>query len=292
MLKPKLENLEKERNKLLLQLEKREEKIKKLTRSYQETSHALKTAEQKVSAFRAQESTEKVTLVEKASSVNLNPSDLKKLFQRLEICRSLQDDLVTAYLPDGLTENLPQEVQDLVSEVKSNKSIVAFHCPMLFTLALVSPFPLENNRVNFGKSFDLDRLRLMLDTPVLIVAAHAGETLLGVALSNERFEERQIVKSTVKEKHTKGGWSQRRFERLRDEDIRQHADLVMERLVPLMKRYRPILSYAVVSGDPVLTKLVRPVLDLPVLDAKLGKFDQKRVDDILNEVYSFICYRR
>ena len=63
----------------------------------------------------------------------------------------------------------------------------------------------------------------MLEIPVLVISAHAGDTLIGIALSSGRFEVQEAVKSQVKEKHSKGGWSQKRFERLRDEDIRNHA---------------------------------------------------------------------
>ncbi len=69
--------------------------------------------------------------------------------------------------------------------------------------------------------------------------------------------------------------SQKRFYRRREEDIRQHADLVAERLESLLEGRRSIPAYAVVSGDPTLVKMIAPAIDLPILEAKIGRIDRK-----------------
>jgi len=180
----------------------------------------------------------------------------------------------------------------MAKRASSDRGVAIFSDPHLFTLALVPPFPLKKDEATWAGSFRTGPLREMLETPVLVVAAHAGETVLGVALGGEGFAEHAVVRSTVKEKHTKGGWSQKRFERLREEDIRQHADLVKERLPRLLESYRSIPAYAVVSGDPTLVKLIAPALDFPVLEAKTGRFNRNNPNELLEEVYGFICLRR
>ena len=97
-----------------------------------------------------------------------------------------------------------------------------------------------------------------METPVLVVSAHAGETFLGVALSREGFEAEEMVESSVMGKHSKGGWSQKRFERLREEEIKSHADLAAERLAALMDKYKTLLKYAVLSGDESLIRQIAP----------------------------------
>ena len=84
-----------------------------------------------------------------------------------------------------------------------------------------------------------------MNTPALIVSAHAGDTFLGVAMSRAGFEVMELVESQVKEKHSKGGWSQKRFERLREEDIKNHLDLILEKLAQLESKYGSIVKYAV-----------------------------------------------
>lgn len=298
-LRSRVAELEEENGSLSLQIERREDKIRKLTTAHQETSLALKAAEQRIAAVQDRDAGEgeRAKAATKERSPNsgrvLKPKEIERLLDRLEAIRSPQDDLLSAYIASGPTggEKLPPEVGEIVKRIDSDRGVAVFSDPFLFTIALVPPFPLKKDEVTWAGSFRTGPIREMLDTPVLVVAAHAGETLLGVALGREGFAEHAVVKSTVKEKHTKGGWSQKRFERLREEDIRQHADLVVERLPQILENYRSILVYAVVSGDPVLVKMIAPALDLPVLEAKTGRFDRKNPDELLEEVYGFVCLR-
>jgi len=296
-LRTRVKDLEEENGSLSLQIERREDKIRKLTSASQETSLALKAAEQRIAAVQEREEGkgERIEAAAKERSYSrvLKPKEIERLLDRLEACRSPQDDLLSAYIASGSAagQNLPIEVGDMVKRADSDRGVAIFSDPYLFTIALVPPFPLKNDESIWAGSFKTGPLREMLDTPVLVVAAHAGETLLGVALGGEGFAEHAVVKSTVKEKHTKGGWSQKRFERLREEDIRQHADLVGERLARLLEGYRSLPAYAVVSGDPALVKMIAPALDLPVLEAKTGRFDRKNPDELLEEIYGFISLR-
>jgi len=298
-LRSRVAELEEENGSLSLQIERREDKIRKLTSASQETSLALKAAEQRIAAVQARGDgkDERQGAAAKERSPNfsrvLKPKEIERLLDRLEACRSPREDLFTAYITPGSSagQKLPPDVGEIVKRTDSDRGVAVFSDSFFFTLALVPPFPLKKDEAVWAGSFRTDPLREMLDTPVLVVAAHAGETLLGVALGREGFAEHAVVKSTVKEKHTKGGWSQKRFERLREEDIRQHADLVVERLPRLLENYRSIPAYAVVSGDPALVKLIAPALDHPILEAKTGRFDRKKPDELLEEVYEFVCLR-
>jgi hypothetical protein len=290
--------LEEEKGSLKLQIERREEKIRKLTAASQETSIALKAAEQRIAALQERsvgegEGEEAETEGRSpGSSRLLKPREIERLLDRLDSISSPKDDLLSAYAARGSAGGkLPTEVNDLVKRAGSDRGIAVFSDPLLFTIALVPPFPIEEDEVTVAGSFKTGPVREMLDTPVLVVAAHAGETLLGVALGREGFAEHTVVKSTVKEKHTKGGWSQKRFERLREEDIRQHADLVAERLPQILEGYRSIPARAVVSGDPALVKMIAPAIDIPILETKMGRFDRKNPNELLEEVYGFVCLR-
>jgi hypothetical protein len=298
-LRSRVAELEEVKSSLQLQIERRDERIRKLTCAQQETSLALKAAEQKIAAFqeREEEKSEREGAATKESGPDssrvLKPRLAERLIERLEAVRSPRDDILSAYIASGSTarEGIPPEAADLVRRANSDRGVAVFSDPLLFTIALVPPFPLKKDEVRWGGSFQTGPLREMLETPVLVVAAHAGETLLGVALGREGFAEHVIVKSTVKEKHTKGGWSQKRFERLREEDIRQHADLVTEKLPSILEGYRSVPACAVVSGDPALVKLIAPAIDLPIQEAKIGRFDKKNPAELLEEVYGFVCLR-
>jgi hypothetical protein len=298
-LRSRVAELEEENGSLTLQIERRDDRIRKLTSAQQETSLALKAAEQRIAASQEREAgvgaKEEAAANDRSpdSSRVLKPRLAERLIERLEAVRSPRDDLLSAYIASGSNggESIPSGAADLVRRAYSDRGVAVFSDPLLFTIALVPPFPLKKDEVRWGGSFQTGPLREMLDTPVLVVAAHAGETLLGVALGGEGFAEHAIVKSTVKEKHTKGGWSQKRFERLREEDIRQHADLVAEKLPSILEGYRSVPARAVVSGDPALVKLIAPAIDLPIQEAKFARFDKKNPAELLEEVYGFVCLR-
>jgi hypothetical protein len=131
----------------------------------------------------------------------------------------------------------------------------------------------------------------MMDTPVLVVSAHAGETFLGVALSREGFLAEEQVASSVMGKHSKGGWSQKRFERLREEDIKSHLDLATEKISELMSKYKTLLKYAVLSGDESLIRQIAPGIGLPVVERRLEWHDERKTKALLEEVYGFSCHR-
>lgn len=317
----KIATLEKEREDLLRKIDKRDDKIKKLNRAHQESRLSLKGALKKLGDFEDKAPSHKLDkfgteekslapnppeeTIRKLPMRELAPTELKKLTARLNACRSPEEELVTAYLREApakgskhhppelkcLVEELPQEIYERACKIRSDRGMVIFYYPFLFGLALVPPVPVEGDILKFGNTFDLSQLSTMTETPMLVVLAHAGETFLGVTLSKEGFETQDIVSSQVKEKHSKGGWSQRRFERLREEDIRLHADMVKERIPPLVEEYNYLIRYAVFGGEPKLMKLISSVIEFPIIERHMSRFDKKRIDQVLDDVYSFQLYR-
>ena len=289
-----LAKLEDEKVELLRTLEKREEKMRRLTSANQEANLALKAAEQKAVAL----TTPAPSAVErceeqkpKARKLSLREMDL--LMERLKACRSPRDDLLVAYYPGSVPEDagLPQPIKKAAAAIKSRRGGIILHSPLLFTLQLIPPFPNQESYTREGSTFALDPLEEMMDTPVLVVSAHAGETFLGVALSREGFEAEEPVVSGVMGKHSKGGWSQKRFERLREEDIKSHVDLVSEKLAELMGKYKTLLKYVVLSGEESLLRQIAPAIDLPLVERRLERHEERKSKELLQEVYGFTCYR-
>jgi hypothetical protein len=289
-----LAKLDGEKEELLRTLEKRDEKMRKLSSANQEANLALKAAEQKAAAL----TTPTPSAVErceeqkpKARKLSLREMDL--LMERLKACRSPRDDLLVAFYPGPILEDdaLPSQIKKAAAAIKSQRGGIILHSPQLFTLQLIPPFPILESYSREGSTFALDSLEEMMDTPVLVVSAHAGETFLGVAIGREGFEAEELVESQVMGKHSKGGWSQKRFERLREEDIKSHVDLVSEKLAELMGKYKTILKYAVFSGEESLIRQIAPAIDLPVVERRLERHDDRKTKELLEEVYGFTCYR-
>jgi hypothetical protein len=292
-----LAELEGEKEQLLRTLEKRDEKMRKLFSANQEANLALKAAEQRAAALCLSPAPVRDAAdacdgqKPKAKKLSLREMDL--LMERLKACRSPRDDLLVSYYPGSVPENdaLPSQIKKAASAIKSRRGGIILHSPQLFTLQLIPPFPMQESYTREGSTFVLDPLEEMMDTPVLVVSAHAGETFLGVALSREGFMAEEMVESSVMGKHSKGGWSQKRFERLREEEIKSHADLAAERWTALMDKYKTLLKYAVLSGDESLIRQIASSIDLPLVERTLAWQGERKTKELLEEVYGFTCYR-
>ena len=299
-LEASLEKLEGEKEQLLSTLEKRDEKISKLAAANQQANLALKAAELRASATAAttQASVQAAPEAEacegqKPKARMLSMREMDGLIERLKVCRSPRDDLVAAYFtgPAAEDEALPPAIRKATFAIKSQRGGIILHSPQLFTLLLIPPFPIQDSLTREGSAFALDPLEEMMDTPVIVLSAHAGETFLGVALSREGLEAEENVQSSVMGKHSKGGWSQKRFERLREEEVKGHADLVAERLAALMNRYKTLPKCVVVSGDEGLIRQIAPAIGLPMVERKLSRLEGRKTKELLQEVYGFSCYR-
>jgi hypothetical protein len=289
-----LAKLDGEKEELLRTLEKRDEKMRKLSSANQEANLALKAAEQKVAALTTPAQAAPEWCEEqkpKARKLSLREMDL--LMERLKACRSPKDDLLVAFYPGPVPEDdaLPSQIKKAAAAIKSQRGGIILHSPQLFSLQLIPPFPISESYSREGSAFALDLMRDMMDTPVLVVSAHAGETFLGVALGREGFEAEELVESSVMGKHSKGGWSQKRFERLREEDIKSHLDMVQEKLAEMMGKYKTLLKYAVLSGEESLIHQIASSIDLPVVERRLERHDYRKTKELLEEVYGFTFYR-
>lgn len=292
------DRLEKEREDLLRTLEKRDERIKRLSAAIQKANIALKAAEQRAAAARASpapaaEARAEPSEEQKPRARKLATREMDSLLERLHAIRSPREDLLAAYYAGPIPEDalLPDPLKKAASAIKSLRGGIILHSPQLFSLLLVPPFPFKESHSHVGAAFFLDPIRDMIEASVLVVSAHAGDTFLGISLSRDGFEAEELVQSSVMGKHSKGGWSQKRFERLREEDIKGHIDLVREKLEAMMVRYKPLLNYAVLSGEEALVRQIASSIDIPHVERALPRIDSKETNLLLDEVYGFVCYR-
>ena len=287
---------EREKEELVRTLQKREEKIKRLTSANQEANLALKAMEQKTATMVASSPEKTETERPKARLPEAwmpDNRELDLLIQRLQGFRSPREDLLVYAFPGSLPKDadIPPQIRRVAMEIKSQRGGIIIYCPQLFALQFIPPFPIKERISWEGSSFQLSWIEEMMNTPALVVSAHAGSTFLGVALSREGFAVNEKVESQVKEKHSKGGWSQKRFERLREEDIKNHIDEVLQKLSELAAKYGSVVRYAVLGGDQSMIKQIAPAVTLPIVERRLERHDEKRLDKLLDEVYGFTIYR-
>lgn len=204
----------------------------------------------------------------------LSPQAVQAYLSRLGSFHAPADDLLTVYLPSGtrlseimsekILERVEEETRTLLDRLDSETGIVLFYdFHRMIGEAIAPPFPITSPAWQLGRSFDISLLEetLSKDYRMLVLVLHAGESFIGFTPDARVFDTEELIRSSVKEKHSKGGFSQRRFERLREEDIAHHMDKVIEALDRVLEENRSI-DFVILSGDFQLIGEIRKRLPL------------------------------
>jgi len=234
----------------------------------------------------------------------LYPLRFSEYLSQIKSLKSDSESLITAYIPKGqslsdlknsddLLEQIDKNSQHLMGKIDSQNGYVLFYDTFGMVREAVAPvFPLKDSEFKFGKTFDVKKLKHMADKDVgvFVVIVHAGESFMGFADKNG-FEKHQIIRSSVKAKHTKGGFSQGRFEKLRDEDIAHHIEKVRKMVTKVLDDNVDVnnIDYIITSGDQQLVKHVMDGLadDIPVIEKTMDvKIDKHNTDAIFKNALS------
>lgn len=291
--------------------EKNETNAKRALAAKQEAEEKLKAANVKIETLTYQLEEKRTEVSEEISFAlieEVTPSQMTSYIDQLASIRSDRDSLLTAYitenemnlnvgiLKDGMRE-IDQNSQYLIQKIKSDTGYALFYDRMQMVKEVVVPaLPFERSSVEMSSSFGTGTLKstLMKDINVCILAAHAGESLIGISSDKTEFEEDMIIRSSVKAKHTKGGFSQRRFERLRDEDIDHHVEKVRSALKNMLEHATVDIDMIIICGDNVLANYILENIDtdIPIMerniDAKIEKHD---IDSIIRSIFSCRRYK-
>jgi peptide subunit release factor 1 (eRF1) len=232
---------------------------------------------------------------------NLSPSAVQAYLSKLSSFHSSADDLLTVYLPCGtsLSSVLSEKVLDLIEEktftllerLDPETGLALFYdLHHMICEAVVPPIPIMLPSWQLGDNFETSFLKesLSKDYRMLVLILHAGESFIGFAPDARIFDTRELIRSSVKEKHSKGGFSQRRFERLREEDIAHHMGKVFEALDKVLEENSHI-DFIIMSGDSQLIKEIqrRLPLNLEIIEKPSDiKVEKTSGEDILRTVLS------
>ncbi|MCC4766659.1 peptide chain release factor-like protein [Methanosarcina sp. DH1] len=186
---------------------------------------------------------------------------IQAYISKLKSFHAPADGLLTAYLPSGtrlsgvisekVLERVEEENLTLLDRLETETGLVLFYdIHRMICEAIAPPFPVTSSSWQLGDSFEVSLLEEILnkDYRMLVLVLHAGESFIGFAPDARVFDTEELIRSSVKEKHSKGGFSQRRFERLREEDIAHHMDKVIEALDRVLEENK-LIDCVILSGD-------------------------------------------
>jgi len=287
LLQTRINELEYENKSLSEHLSKQAVRAKKALADKQEADLALKKAVERIASIERELKNLKKEEDAQPSvreAVTLSADRVSDLLFQIGSLRSRNDDLLTAYLQPEETVDyldrfeLDNSVKYMMARIESPTGIVLFYdlkSTGMTPQIVAPPFRILESRWKLGNTFNTTQLQAILDFShsICIVLAHAGESFIGIS-DRASVIEYKIVRSSVKEKHTKGGMSQRRFERLRDEDIRHHGEKARSAFDALVAGHKSELKLVVASGEPNLIKMITQDNDFPLL---LRSIDPKAV---------------
>src|SRR5665648_61702 len=185
--------------------------------------------------------------------------------------------------PDKLKGVVPDKTLTLFDSIESTTGKVLFHSHII-SLALIPPLPITSSDWMVGDHFFTDMAKnIIKEQNIGILIGKSGISIVGIASTHNGVIDSSIIRSSVKGKHTKGGWSQKRFEHLRDEDVTHHINKVREHMLPIFEKYSP--NIIVASGETNLIDRMLQDVDLTIIkksiDIKEGTKPDVAVDNAL-----------
>ncbi len=302
ILKSRIAELEDENRELLSRLEKKDEKTKKTASTKQEVDRELNEARQRLSSL---ENDLQKLKKETPSGLSYRFSESlakKKLDDVLYLLGSLQSrtsNMVTIYLAkDDTVENVAKDLGVeidssslyLIEKIESSTGKAVFYdMDRIIRLVVVPIFPLKHSESAIDRKFNIEPLKNSFEGgTTLVLNAHAGETFVGI-MEAGTFVEHEVIRSSVMGKHSKGGWSQKRFQSLVEEDVRHHTDKVREALIPMVGEHKDI-EYVVAGGEGKLIRMILDGYDYPLVIKSMDAIGKGNVDQVLREVMAVRLY--
>jgi len=301
-LKSKIAVLEEENRKLSLQLEKKDEKTKKTIAIKQDVDKELNEAQSKISSLenvilKLKKETSSAFKYRFSESISRNR--LEEIMFLLASIQSKNPSLITIYLAKDATlkdaskefvDKIDASSQYLIEKIESSNGKIIFYDTNQMIKLLVIPFlPVSKSLYSLERQFQLEPLKKNLEyDKILVINAHAGETLAGI-VERDSFVEQEFIRSSVMGKHKQGGWSQKRFQSLVEEDVRHHADKVKEALRQMIEKNKDI-QYIIAGGEAKLIKMILEGVDYPLILKSMDAISKGNAEQALKDVFGVRWY--
>ncbi len=226
-LKDRIEAIEEQKSSLEAQLESAQERRREAVRDRQEAEREVNRLEDRIVELedrveRAESGTREVQFRGKTT---LRGDRLEEVLSRLESLRTGQEGAMTAMV----SGTVPEPVRDVLGErsalvSRAAPALVLADDAELVTVALRPPAPPEPF-IEFDSTFQIEREWFQPRGPYTLALVRSDLFSMGTYEGTHRVDF-DGFESDVKGDHSKGGFSQARFERRRDQQIEDHLDRV------------------------------------------------------------------
>lgn len=229
-LKEKIQELEEEKQSLEERFEAEKERRSELARKKQNAEEEINRLRDKIRGFQPAEDE-----AEEEEDFELEELDFEKAYRflrKLETAGSPAKDMTTVFSPGKIREiegykGLKNVITaEQLKMLQNKQSVAAFLDPDVFNVVLrTRPFFAPEWQIS--KDFSVSPMLDFIESEKTWVLVSAGETCIFTEKAGE-YEKVETVTSWVNKQHSKGGYSQDRFERKREEQVQQHLEEVRE----------------------------------------------------------------
>jgi len=225
-LRERIEDLEAEKESLAAQLDAEEARRSEASRERQAAERRVNELEDKVTELedRLDRAEGEDAGPEFRARVDLRGRRRERVLSLLGSLQAGEEGVLTAYVPD----DPPEAVRDALGD---RAPLVARAAPCLVvrdqegivSAALRPPNPPEDAFCEYAESPRVEREWFAPAGRYALAVVRADLFAVGVYADGERVSF-EGFESDVKSDHSKGGFSQSRFERIRDDQIREHVE--------------------------------------------------------------------
>ncbi|WP_254840618.1 Vms1/Ankzf1 family peptidyl-tRNA hydrolase [Natronomonas marina] len=223
-LKERIAELEDERESLQAQLDAERERRSEAARARQEAEERVNRLEDRIADLEGQlEETEESVDLTFRHRESVRGRRLETVLSRLERLENGPESVLTAYVDEAV----PDAVADLL---EGRAGLLSRAAPCLvcaddagLVAAALRPPVAPEPFTTWSDGPELDRAWLQPTGRYALALVRSDVFAVGVYEGDERVDFEGFT-SDVKSDHSKGGFSQSRFERLRDEQIAEHVE--------------------------------------------------------------------
>ncbi|WP_414837482.1 Vms1/Ankzf1 family peptidyl-tRNA hydrolase [Candidatus Nanosalina sp. VS9-1] len=262
-LEEELEASKNEKEKFQERFEAEKERRSDLSRKKQEAEEKLNKLQQKLENRPQKNDKQEEKREDRNRDIELGFEEVMRGLEKTSTVNSDEEDLLTVYSGKNSLDDLKalknSVSQEVFTEIQKDGSSVVFTDEKFFRWKIRTR-PFLESFWSLGKNFRPGKILDFVEKEKYWVLASMGETEIFREASGS-FEKVDRVKTRVNRKQKKGGFSQGRFERKREEQISGHVKKVNEAL-------KEISGEIFVLGDKRLCEDI---------DAEyLGGFDSSR----------------
>lgn len=267
-LEDRVDKLKEEKESLRKRFEKSDEKRSELARKKQEAEERINKLEDKLQSVQSKDDTRNSR--NRRNWRMCGFEDVKSYITSLSTYSNDRESVVSFYKRTGFSETEKGYFDDLSSkELNRSDSVICFFDEPLISVFLKSRVFFKH-RFNVGSEFDVKPLEKFIEKNKTWVVLKAGDSMI-IEEENGEIISVENIKDRINRQHSKGGFSQKRFERKREEQIEEHLNRVQSKLEDLINE-----EILLVGEEELCSKIDYNYL---------GGFDNNR--DMVDALYNF-----